>query len=244
MADLYQCLVAPQSMHAMLARPLGATIDDIARARRMRRSMDRTLHLSSRWLLREVLSAHLGSKEWSFERTPRGKLRLAMERNTSDIDFSLSHTRGLVVVGIDVDRKIGVDAEDPRTCGSCEALPSHVFAPPQRQSLESLSGSAHRDAFLRFWTLTEAVLKAKGTGFATDPRRIRIDSERNMALDESTGKSWSCWTWTVENTGHVLACALEGADVSPPHIHRVRLPLPNAGETLRANRTTDGLLLD
>ena len=75
------------------------------------------------------------------------------------IQFSVSHTRGLVCCGLSR-TPLGVDAESPRPCK--EALIQRACT---QEELAWLAGQKEREtAFLSLWTLKESVMKLSGQG--------------------------------------------------------------------------------
>ena len=85
------------------------------------------------------------------------------------VEFNLSHTRGLVVCAVAMGDAVGVDAESrdrPRSLAPLE-LARRFFAPAETAALARLPAEERLAAFLAFWTLKEAFVKACGTGLAT-----------------------------------------------------------------------------
>lgn len=77
------------------------------------------------------------------------------------IQFSVSHTRGLVCCGLS-GAPLGVDAESLRPCK--EALIQRACT---QEELAWLAGQKEREtAFLSLWTLKESVMKLEGRGIA------------------------------------------------------------------------------
>lgn len=68
------------------------------------------------------------------------------------------------------DAPIGVDIEPLREVEP----PWSLLHPNEREILETLTGAARLDAFLRLWTAKEAYLKALGLGFSREPAEIAV----------------------------------------------------------------------
>ena len=87
----------------------------------------------------------------------------------SDLEFSLTHTPGLVLVAI-ADRPIGIDTEQ---CPEPEGLPGliGVLHPDEaREVREAGSPQEAVERFTRAWTRTEAYLKGLGIGLGREPQ--------------------------------------------------------------------------
>lgn len=140
---------------------------------------DRLRYLVSRALVRTSLSK-LGNRspsEWRFSSGALGKPELeAPNIMPSGFDFNLSHASGLILLGLNLDGKIGVDVES-----FDRALPSHtsqvrmmgLHRHPRPPPLSS-------QVFIRSWTLKEAFVKAYGLGIFS-----AVDS---VYFDMSTGR--------------------------------------------------------
>jgi len=101
-------------------------------------------------------------------------------RDRPDLSVSISHRADAVVVATAFGRRVGVDIEsvDP-SLGSLEMigiardlLGTSDVPDPAATSRERIAAW-----FLARWTLTEAVLKALGTGFRADPRLVQLRLE-------------------------------------------------------------------
>jgi 4'-phosphopantetheinyl transferase len=104
-------------------------------------------------------------------RAGHGKPRLA---GRSGLDFSLSHSGGLVLIAVARGRRVGADVERVRARTDVLAIARGSLSARERRTIESPATSeARRAAFFRCWTRKEAYLKGLGTGLAggldTDP---------------------------------------------------------------------------
>jgi 4'-phosphopantetheinyl transferase len=143
--------------------------EEARRAERYTHPEARRQFVLGRALLRTALARYTGDdpKSLEFDYNPRGKPSL---RSPPDmpLEFSLSHTRGLAVCAVALGHAVGVDAESRqrhRTLSPLE-LARRYFAPAETAALAGLPAEAQFAAFLDFWTLKEAFVKARGTGLA------------------------------------------------------------------------------
>lgn len=87
--------------------------------------------------------------------------------------FSLSHSEDVAVIGISLDREIGVDVEKVRPFGGISEIMEQFFAPEERAWIRSSSFPSENIGtdglerrFFRCWTLREAFTKALGCGLS------------------------------------------------------------------------------
>lgn len=112
----------------------------------------------------------------------------------SDVHFNLSHSQNLAAIVIARGREVGIDVEvRGRALGDVCALAERAFHPDEAAALEALPEQGREEAFLRLWTVREALLKAMGTGLAA-PREM-IDASPVLAGVQSL--QWSGWTVTT-----------------------------------------------
>jgi 4'-phosphopantetheinyl transferase len=142
---------------------------------RYRRAEDRLARVAARLLLRHGLRMlglreHSGLEGW--RRTPSGRPYL----EDCPADFSLSHSGDRVAAALGRGCRLGIDVEFHRP------LDPQVFAflltPEEQARIAAAAAAAAGEddgtaAFLRFWALREAVLKADGSGFLVPDETIR-----------------------------------------------------------------------
>ncbi|MFE0701884.1 4'-phosphopantetheinyl transferase family protein [Streptomyces sp. NPDC058872] len=156
------------------------------------RDADRVLYAFAHLALRTVLSAVTGAApgELRFARDPcpccdkpHGRPVLT----TGSPEFSLSHTRGLVVIGT-ASTPIGVDVETVPAPEAAEQLVK-VLHPAERAELEATRPEDRPAAFARLWSRKEAYLKGLGTGLGRDPAAddVRHEVEGWHLVDLSVG---------------------------------------------------------
>lgn len=112
----------------------------------------------------------------------------------SDVCFNLSHSQNLAAIVIARGREAGIDVEvRGRELGDVCALAERAFHPREAAALKSLPERGREEAFLRLWTVREALLKAMGTGLAA-PREM-IDASPVLAGVQSL--QWNGWSVTT-----------------------------------------------
>lgn len=108
-----------------------------------------------------------------------------------DVHFSLSHTAGAVLVGVDC-RPIGVDIE--------------AIRPMRRAAMVALTGEETEEAFFRCWVRREARVKRTGTG-----------ASLRRELPETAGER-CCY---VETFPGFAACAALTGGAGEPEVRRL-----------------------
>jgi 4'-phosphopantetheinyl transferase len=168
------------------------TAEEAAACARFLRPEDAELCRAARGLVRRALSAHLRvpPETIALGRDPGGKPRLA-GLDPPALRFNLSHARGLVVLAVVADASVepGIDVEPlDRPVGP--GLLGAALAPSEAAALAAMPEPARPAAFLRLWTMKEAVLKAAGIGLAAAPAEVvcRLDPPALSALPHELGE--------------------------------------------------------
>jgi 4'-phosphopantetheinyl transferase len=160
-----------------------------ARHQRFVFQRDRDQFLIARVLLRTTLSRYssLQPGDWRFQVNEFGKPEIDSSQTPSPLRFNLSHCDGLVICGVTVGRKIGVDCENTQRHVEISNLAPRVFSACEQECLESAPASARAETFFRFWTLKEAYIKARGLGMQIPLPEFSMD----FANSDSIGISFS-----------------------------------------------------
>lgn len=141
------------------------------RARQARFHFDRDRHrfLVTRALVRTVLSryARVPPRRWQFASNAYGRPRITNDDpGCSGLTFNLSHTDGLVVLGIARGTRLGVDAELPDGRNANLDIARNFFAPVEVSDLQALPPLLQPRRFFELWTLKESYIKARGQGMS------------------------------------------------------------------------------
>ncbi|MFM1800735.1 MAG: hypothetical protein RJA81_87 [Planctomycetota bacterium] len=135
---------------------------------RYRNVRDKKLHLTARFMTRQLLSRvypEIQPSEWKFESDSHGK-PFIQNVLTSPLHFNITHTQGLVAVVISRRGPVGIDAESIDRPIDHLGLASRFFSKREFDTLESVSETDRAELFYRIWTLKEAYVKAIGKGLA------------------------------------------------------------------------------
>lgn len=150
-----------------LGRSLSA--DEWERAHRFRFEKHRRQYVVGRGALRTLLAAYLGTRPEAvrFRYGPRGKPFLdSPPASATDLQFNLSNSDEMALVGFVRGPEIGVDVEYLKPMPDCEQISERFFSESERKVLREIPGRAKEEAFFNCWTRKEAYLKAVGEGLA------------------------------------------------------------------------------
>lgn len=188
------------------------TPDELSRLERYRFPESRRHYLVTRVLVRTVLSRYHSwpPAAWQFRDNRFGKPELDPPPGCPGLRFNLSHTDGLAVCAVALDRVIGVDVENLNHSPSLDIARS-FFAPSEADYLDSLPEDRRANAFFALWTLKEAYIKARGDSlswpldrfiFTLNPITVTFAPDLN---DDSSRWRFLHWRPTVD---HLIALAV------------------------------------
>lgn len=104
--------------------------------------------------------------------------------NSSDLQFNISHSGGLALMGFTVQSEIGVDLEKINPEIEIQKIASRFFAPSEQEEILQLPITQQAAAFYRCWTSKEAFIKAHGQGLSLplDQFEVEVHPEKPAAL--------------------------------------------------------------
>ena len=147
--------------------------------------------LRERWIagratLRMVLGQVLGIAPSAVDirRGVRGRPELVDAG--AGIDFNVSHTRGVGLIGIargaSTGMRIGVDIERVDRDVGVDRRARKFLTAAERTSLADLDLRGRRERFVRYWTCKEAMSKATGDGLIAPFGRLDVALSENPRL--------------------------------------------------------------
>ena len=116
--------------------------------------------------------------------------------NDSDVTFNLSHSRNLVVCGINQSGHVGVDIEYVNSKRNWQDIAKECFS---KEELDCLAKAEEPlNQFYSLWTLKESVLKLLGQGV---PRmsEVYVDQNGNTVSHSLSLKKGACWSVEIED---------------------------------------------
>jgi 4'-phosphopantetheinyl transferase len=197
--------------------------DEQERAARFHFEKDQHKFTVARASMRAILGAYLGcsAQKLSFVYSENGKPALA--EAASGIRFNLSHSGEMALLGVALDRDLGVDIELIRPDVETDNLARRFFSPTERDSIRTLPEEERIPAFFRCWTCKEAFLKGQGVGLSRglDSFDVEVNPKSPARLlatrpDTAEAASWSLHDVAIIS-GYAAALAVEGS------IHSLRI---------------------
>ena len=127
-------------------------------------------------ILRIILGRYLklDPTQINFTHSDRGKPYLTDDCNPLNLQFNLSHSENMAIVGISRDRRIGVDLEKMRPMENAEQLAERFFCASEYALLTQAIPAERDKLFFQLWTAKEAYLKATGEGISGGLNQIEI----------------------------------------------------------------------
>ena len=178
---LWWCaLAAPAARVRVLEGWLSAA--EIDRADRFGTAALRERYIVGRASLRGILGALLAMAppEVPIVRGERGRPQLGV---ASALDFNVSHTAGVALIGATRGARIGVDVERLDREINVGGIARKFLTGTERRALADLDADSARRRVLRLWTCKEAMSKA--TGDALSAPFGSLDVALDVALDDA-----------------------------------------------------------
>jgi 4'-phosphopantetheinyl transferase len=171
--------------------------DELKRLHRYRIPTKQDQFLCSRGLLKYVLSSYIASKpsEIILSIQSAGKPYLPDQA----INFNLSHSGNLLVMGFGLYENIGLDIQEEYPISNLEIVLERYFNPEEQAYLSSLDPVIQQSEFFSIWSAKEAYLKALGEGFQVSPRAFSTlpageSSQTYLLSDQKIPEHHQCWT--------------------------------------------------
>jgi 4'-phosphopantetheinyl transferase len=188
---------------------------------------DRHRYLVTRAMVRTVLSkyADVAPRDWRFAVNEYGKPSIAAEYTQArGVEFNLSHTEGVVVLGVTRGRVLGVDVENVRAREVDLETADRFLAPAELAALRALPSQQQQRRFFDYWTLKESYVKARGMGLSIplgsfafcleDPARIQLTIDPSL---QDSAERWLCWQLQL-GRGYLMALCAENREDKRPSL--------------------------
>jgi 4'-phosphopantetheinyl transferase len=193
--------------HDLSAYRATLDVEERARCAACHTAADAERYLVAHGVLRQILGRRLAQPpaQVQFTRSASGQPLLTA---ASGVTFSLTHgsRHGLVAIGERV--RIGVDLEDGAAPTDLLNVARLVCTAQEMRILITAPPPLRPAIFLFFWVRKEAVLKALGTGFLTDPRQLDTSVSGMLCID---AQCWSCIDLSIAPSLLALGCTAPAA---------------------------------
>lgn len=209
--------------------------DESARADRFVFARHRSRFTAGRGALRAILGGFLGvppaALRFAYGRF--GKPRLDGHEAKSGLRFNVSHSQGVGLVAVALDRELGVDVEQIHPLPDAGAIARRCFSEVENRALGSLPASEQLGGFFTCWTRKEAYVKALGDGLTRplDGFDVTVGPREPARLLRVAGDPEETTRWSLRalapGEGFVGAIAVEGEGW---RLESSRWPTPPAAE--------------
>lgn len=148
--------------------------DEQDRVIRLQADQHRYRAIASRGILRSILARYLtcNPKAVQFQYGTQGKPRVDAS-SLPTLEFNLSHSEDLIVCAIAL-QPIGIDVEFLKEVPYRDQLIQRYFSLQEQSRLNALPTEAKHQAFFKYWTGKEAMLKAAGLGIF-DLKKVELN---------------------------------------------------------------------
>lgn len=150
--------------------------------------------LISRWLSKNLLASLLQTSAVAIltRKGNLGKPFLEEQQNSLKIDFNISHTKDVTLVGIAQGMQIGVDVEKIAEKKNSADIAARFFNPEESKWIAA-GADRHEQLrrFFRMWSMKEAVIKTVGGGVFRNIHQIWFQEEQSVLALQSSTEPWS-----------------------------------------------------
>jgi 4'-phosphopantetheinyl transferase len=190
------------------------SLEERERAARFRFARDQRRFTVTRALLRLLLGAYLESEPeaLTFHTLEHGKPMLAGRHRGNPLHFNVSHSDGMALFGVTLDRAIGVDVERIRHDFEVVTIAKRFFSAAEQRDFLSLSLAQQHRAFFDCWTRKEAYVKAIGDGLSHPLHQFDVSlapgDPARLTATRPDPEEASRWTMAAPDVGAGYAAAI------------------------------------
>jgi len=182
------------------------------RAARFRFDDDYSRFIARRGLLRVVLAryAECDPARITFELNAFGKPTL-INGGSLRLQFNASHSAGVALVAVTIDRAVGIDVERHRADVDCLGVAASFFSPDEVEALRRANEPLRRAMFFTLWSCKEAWVKARGMGLSFPLHRCRVEvgeGAPRLLEDPEQPDEHTRWSLTPLDVGPDFSAAL------------------------------------
>jgi 4'-phosphopantetheinyl transferase len=191
--------------------------DEKNRADRFHFPHHRRRFIAAHGCLRSILGCYLDRAPDAIKllNGPKGKPFLEKTGQDAELHFSLSHSNDVALVGIALNKKIGVDIEHIRALSNMESIAGRYFSENEINQILNTNENDRSQVFFQYWTMKESYLKAMGTGISglqgiQIPHAKTDTNAQTVCIVDASNTSWSIQP-LHPTPGYAAAVAIEGS---------------------------------
>jgi len=150
--------------------------EELEHGREYIQDVDRIYYYSRRLILREILAryADIEASQLRFSHGAHGKPYLDKAHNRSNLQFSLSFSRPVLLIAVTKHHPIGADIERIKPDIDFKNIARRFYSKEENEYLQNLEAYERIREFFRIWTMKEAHLKATGVGLSKEPASFTV----------------------------------------------------------------------
>jgi 4'-phosphopantetheinyl transferase len=201
--------------------------DEKKRADRFHFPHHRQRFIVAHSLLRSILGIYLGQTPASlkFLNDSKGKPYLKPNGADTGLYFNLSHSNDVALLGIVLNRQIGVDIEFIRPLSNMESIAGRYFSESEMNMILNRPEKECNQIFFNYWTIKEAYLKATGEGISGLAQMnilscVQDNEFHHTKITDASNKPWSI-RLIHPTPGYAAALAVEGNEAFSPILRQV-----------------------
>ena len=171
-------------------------------------------------LLRILLGNYLNGEpsELEIQQNENGKPFLTETTENEVIQFSLSHSKEIILYAFGRRRRIGVDIEFIQPMTDMDAVVGAYFSESEKEEYKNLPQEQRLESFYHCWTKKEAFLKALGKGLSLglDTFTVPLKPGAPTELQRDAWNVQEAGQWVLKSIdsipGYAAAVAVEGCN--------------------------------
>lgn len=182
-----------------LEQPAILAHDENRRAEKFAFDAGRNNYVRSRCTLRRILGGCLNypAEKIEFRYNEHDKPALAVP--DVGVQFNLSHSADIALIGVGKDRRVGVDVNHTGRTSGWEAIVKRTFTVTEQNSFFAQPKEFQEEIFYRVWSQKEAYTKAIGDGFSYGFKNftVVVDAEGGAGLLADSKSPGSVDEWHI-----------------------------------------------
>lgn len=181
------------------------SIDEQQRAESFKFKKNQRDYILRRFLLRKILSLYSMIEPQAIHFIYNEYQKPYLEKNEHHLQFNMSHSHDVAILGIMKNHTIGVDIECLKPMHDIVNIAQEFFSPKEIADFLLLSECDRLEFFYTTWTKKEAFVKAIGEGLSYQPNLVDV----SMALE------WSLNGFILKHKNDRYAIAIATKGESP-----------------------------
>ena len=200
------------------------TDDEYRRADKFAFDTGRNNFVRSRCTLRRILAGCLDcpANRIEFRFNEHDKPELAVP--DIGVQFNLSHSADIALIGVGKDRRIGVDVNYMGRTSGWKAIAKRTFTVTEQTSFFAQPEEAQEEIFYHVWSQKEAYTKAIGDGFSYGFKNFTVvvdaGGRAGLLADDKSPGSVDEWNIVFIDVGSSCVAALAYDGSNKPGIRR------------------------